>query len=903
MSTPASSHVPETLFTQDVELLTSMLYDSVSVREGEAFTTRLQELRNAARSLRDGNMPGGRDGFGKRFHPLSLDECEALARTMTQLFHLLNAAEEQHRIRVLRKRDQEAISSEGSIVSACLELKKEGVSPDEMRTLLSRMLVMPVLTAHPTEARRSTVLDHLDTIAWLLAAHNDERAGQRERKDLRRQLEEAVLALGSTSELRFTPPTPLDEVRAGLQVFERTLIDVTPELYRLLEEGLEQAWPEETFSVGSYLRWGTWIGGDRDGNPYVTSEVTRSALERQRTVTLRAAMKDAGSLGRELSVNGHIVEPTKALLESLEADQKRLPEIAARARRAHDHEPWREKLWFMQARLDGALRREEGGYATSDDYLQDLSLLSSALKERGLSRLANGRLKDAQRRAEVFGFHTASMDLRQHSRVHETAVAELLEKGGVSGYAKMSEPERQKLLTGLIERTDFPMPDRKSLSPVAAETLETLSVVGRAKRDMGAAACERYVVSFTRTVSDLLEVSFLARSAGLGITELRPVPLLEQLEDLERAEETAKGLLEVKALKGALGGELEVMVGYSDSGKQVGYVPSSVALHRAQRQLAKLADESKMVLTIFHGRGGAVGRGGGPASRAIRAQPSIALRGRLRTTEQGETIAARYGRRDIARRDLEQMVSAVLLGSIGDQSRPKQPRDAQLERVGHGAKAALSAYKKLTENGDRLAAYVVQATPIREISEMRIGSRPAARSASPALEELRAIPWVFCWNQSRHGVPGWYGLGTALDALIEKEGIDAVRTLRQNWPFFRALLDNAQLALARADIDVAAQYAALAEPGVRELFDLIRDEHTRTVTRVLEAVEHDALLAEWPTLMQTVRRRNSDVDILSHLQIELLRRLKGASPESAPQLHRAIAATIHGIAAGLQTAG
>jgi phosphoenolpyruvate carboxylase len=411
-------------------------------------------------------------------------------------------------------------------------------------------------------------------------------------------------------------------------------------------------------------------------------------------------------------------------------------------------------------------------------------------------------------------------------------------------------------------------------------------------------------VSFTRSASDLLEVLFLARSAGLAPGELRPVPLLEQLEDLEQAAPLAQAALAVEPFRVAMRGELEVMVGYSDSGKQVGYVSSSVALHRAQRALVKVAADHGAMLTIFHGRGGAVGRGGGPANRAILAQPRDALGGRFRVTEQGETIAARFGRREIATRELEQMIGAVLVAS-GPRSAalPPERRDAFEAAFSSADAAARAGYERLVGDRARLARYVSAATPIEHIGEMRIASRPARRGGGVRFEDLRAIPWVFAWTQSRHGVPGWFGVGAALETLLREQGPERAREMYRTWPFFRALVDNARLALVRADISVAAEYARLAEEDVGSVFAEIRDEHARTL-RLVEAVTGEGLVDPWPTLLRSLRRRDPYTDVLSHAQIEILRRLR-STPEGPERdrLREALFATINGIAAGLMSAG
>ena len=891
----------------DLQLLDELLAETVRARSGDAALELVEGIEEDAIRLRAGDLEGGRDRFAGRVAELDLDSLELVGRAFTLLFHLFNAAEEQHRIRVLRRRDRPGAPPEGSLAAACAQLARDGVNADEVRALLDRLFVMPVLTAHPTEARRRTVIDLLGQISGALERLDDPRPGARERQRILERLREVVLALYVTEEARASRPSARDEVRAGLEVFETSLFDVTPLVYRELEEALSVSWPGETFALPPFLRWGTWIGGDRDGNPHVTSDVTRGALERQRQLVLARHLADVEALGRELAVSMGRAGPMPELERSLAEDRSRMPDLTARARPRAAGELVGQKLWFVLARLQDTRVRGEGSYAAPTDYLADLDLIDASLRRARLGGLADGRLRDVRRRAQVFGFHLATMDIRQHSAEHERAVAELLRAGGGSeAYSSLAEEGRIALLARLLDRAELGAPrDRSALSPETRELLATLDVVGRARRDQGPEACERYVISFTSSPSDVLEVLFLVRAARLAPDEIRPVPLFEQLADLERAEATMRQLLELRPVTSALRGELEAMIGYSDSAKQLGYVASQVALRRAQERLAAVADDHGLMLTVFHGRGGAVGRGGGPASRAIRAQPHQALRGRLRVTEQGETIAARYGRREIARRDLEQMVGAVLLGSPPERLAARDAggrhadREAMLDRA---ARVSHEAYGLLLEDPLRLARYALAATPLREVAEIPIASRPAGRRGGLSFEELRAIPWVFSWNQSRHGLPGWFGLGAGLDALVREHGLDRVRALYAGWPVFSALIDNAQIALVRSDIDVAGQYARLADDDARELYDVIRREHQRTVARVLETTGRAALLEAWPTVFRTVERRNPYVDVLSHVQIELLRRLM-AEPAEAERIRAALFVTINGIAAGLQTAG
>ncbi len=889
-----------------IRLLGQILGETVAELHGPGALDLVEGTRRAAVALRQGSLPGGREAFAATVASRSLEELELLASAFTDFFLLINSAEEQHRIRVLRDRDRPDAPPDGSIAAAAREMRADGATAAEVQALLDRLLVMPVLTAHPTEARRRTVIDHAADASVALDRLDDPRTGARERARVLEGLREAVAALACTRKSRTSRPSPLDEVRAGLQVFERTLLDVVPEVYRELEDALAAAWPGADFRVGPFLRFGTWIGGDRDGNPFVTAEVTRAALDRQRALAIRRLAADAAALWRGLSasIEGAPEQAVAELTASIEADRARMDGGSAPLRTLHAAELWREKLAFVAARLEAARLRSEGAYPDARAYLADLRLLDRTLRATGLARLAGGRLRDARRRAEVFGFHLATLDLRQHSEVHERAVAEILGQGGTDGYLALPDERRVSLLGELLSRAALPAVDRTRLSPEAREAVEALEVVGRARRDSGPEACERYVVSFTHSPSDLLEVLLLARAARLAPDELRPVPLLEQLADLEAAGAIARRTLGIGPLRAALGNELEVMIGYSDSGKEVGYVASHAALHRAQLALAQAAEEEGVVLTVFHGRGGAVGRGGGPANRAIRSQPRAALRGRFRLTEQGETVAARYGRAEIARRDLEQMVNAVLVASVGPPGSAADDASLERERVlEEGAAAARAAYRRLVDDPDRLTRYALAATPMEEVPELRFASRPASRGGKPGLEALRAIPWVFSWNQSRHGIPGWFGIGSALEAIVAAHGLEQARALYRDWPFLRGIVDNARLALTQADMDVASHYARLASPGDRAVFDVIREEHGRTVRAILEVTGDPSLLSPWPPIGQAAARRNPYVDVLSHVQIELLGRLRRAEGPERERVEEALRFTVNGIAAGLQTLG
>jgi phosphoenolpyruvate carboxylase len=882
---------------RDLERLSHALWSAVSTLGGGAALELSRRLRHEAGELRTGDFPGGRRAFAEQISHLTDDELEEVARAYALWCHLMNIAEERQRLRTLRTRGE----APDGLAASIDQVIDAGCGGEHLRSLFDRALVMPVITAHPTEARRRSSLDHLTRIKAILDQHE---VGARARTDA--MLAAEVLAFHATEDSRARRPTPLDEVENSLDVFRRSLLDVTTRIYRTTEDRLT-ARLGGTWQLPTFFRWGTWVGGDRDGNPNVTAAVTRGAFARQRTTILTRYLEDVMQLGRSLSISSLRAKGSLAELEaSLEIDRERLPEVAARARPRTIHEPWREKLWYVQARLRGTLEHRDEGYVDAEAYHDELEILDRSLRGAGFALIADQELRDALRRADVFGFHLASLDVRQHSNVHDRVVAELLARGGRTGYLERDEAGRRTLLGEVLARPITPERDWDGVSPDGQELLETLEVIGRARRELGPRACERYVVSFTREVSDLLEVVFLARAAGLAPGELRPVPLLEQLEDLQRAGQIATDILAQDTLRRELGhsargeAELEVMLGYSDSGKQVGYVAAAVALRDAQLELAEVADRASVILTVFHGRGGALGRGGGPESDAIRAQPAVALRGRLRVTEQGETVTARYAQPEIAERDLELTLAAVLGASCEMRSIEDETADEPVLHL--AADAAREAYLQLTADEDRLARYTIAATPIEDVAHLPLGSRPASRKGGLKLDSLRAIPWVFSWTQSRHGIPGWFGVGTAVDTLAKKLGVDGVREIAGRSRFFRALIRNCELSLVRSDIDVAREYARLADPDAQQIFTLIEAEHARTVAALRDVIGITSPLASRPYLAASVARRNPALDVLNGVQVEALRRRR-AGQGDPERLSRIIFTTIGGIAAGLQTAG
>ena len=866
----ARQEMPEAL-RKEVRLLGDLLGQVLSEEGGVELLEDVEKLRRTVIAARV------RDEEERAAEELvtgwSLDQAERVARAFTCYFHLANLAEERHRARALRERDRTGAELAESLASAVAEIR-DSLGEERLGRLLSELRVHPVLTAHPTEARRRAVVAAITRVGVQLDRLDDPRASGREQRDARRRLLEEIDTLWRTAQLRSTQVQALDEVRTIMAVFDDTLFRIVPELYRELDAALGAGDPGRRPPLApAYLRFGSWVGGDRDGNPAVTAEVTAETMRIQAQHVLLGLEAATTRIGRALTADAVTTAASEDLRARLaaarKADPERLAEIEARA----PQEQHREYLLHVADRIRST-RGEQRllAYHSPVELLDDLLAVQRSLVEAGALRLAYGELQHLVWQVETFGFHLAELEIRQHSKVHQEALAEL-EGGGPR-------------------------------SAATEEVLATLQVMGRIQARYGVQACRRYVVSFTRHAGDIADVYTLAAegSRGAAPAVLDVIPLFETAEDLARAPAVLDAMLELEPVRRRLeasGRELEVMLGYSDSTKEVGPVSATFALYQAQETLARWARERDVRLTLFHGRGGALGRGGGPANRAVRAQAPGSVAGRFKLTEQGEVIFARYSNPAIARRHLEQVSSAVLLSStprVEEIAERAAERFRQLGDTVDGA--AREAYLALLE-ADGFEDWFARISPVEELSRLRIGSRPARRDAGRRLQDLRAIPWVFAWSQMRLNLPGWYGLGSGLAAAR----LERLQEAYREWPLFNVMLDNAEMSLAKTDRRIAARYLALGDRD--DLGARLLKEYDLTVERVLAVTGHARLLADRRVLSWAVELRNPYVDALSHLQLRALRSLRGqpVRPPEREALERLLLLTVNGVAAGLQNTG
>lgn len=884
--------------TRDVVLLGQALARVIEESGGPGLVADVDLLRDATTALRTDPTDDNRRAVVGIASALDADRAEEVARAFTLHFQLINIAEERSRVRYLADESRRNWPVPDSLAAAVADVRgRDG--DDALARVLDALEVTPVLTAHPTEARRRAVVETLKMIAEELAVLDDPRISRSQETEAERRLLEQVAVLWSTDQLRIQRPTPLDEVRATLALFDETIFWTAPSVYRELDHALWANSGSRPPVSGSFLRWGSWIGGDRDGNPSVTADTTLQAAVIQSEHALRALETSTRWLGSALSASADEVPAGPELMAALDEDEHVFPEEAATLRRWMPDTPHRRLLLLMAERLVATRQRGLGAYGSPDAFLDDLRLVQNSFAAAGATRLAYGELQHLIWQAETFGFHLASLEVRQHSSVHSRVLEELA-PDAVGNAAALHALAMDDWGASVAEP-----------SAEALEVLETLRAMGEIQRRFGVNACRRYVVSFTSSAADVVGVRALARLAVPdGSLRIDVVPLFESRTDLEAAPRILNELLSLPGADRWLGGRgrrLEVMLGYSDSAKDVGMLAANLALYRAQEEMAAWAKEHEVTLIMFHGRGGALGRGGGPTNRAIAGQAPGSVSGRFKVTEQGEVVFARYANPAVAQRHLEQVTNAVILASSTSAERTNAVAERFRDSAAAMAEASERAYKGLV-NREGFVEFFMRATPLGEIEALHIGSRPARRSEKRDIASLRAIPWVFAWTQSRCNFPGWYGLGSGLAVIAGDEGgggagPERLRKMYREWPFFTSLIDNAELSLVKADLGIADLYFDIGDRP--DIASAIKDEFRLSEQMVLLATGHGHLLEKEPLVRRDIELRNPYVDALSFLQVRFLAEIRAGITDErhAARVGRLVHLTVNGVAAGLQNTG
>jgi len=898
----------------DIRFLGSLLGQTLVRQHGQDLLDLVEEVRTLTKTARDTAHEDASDtaveDLTTLLDSLDLDLAIQLVRAFSTYFALANVAEQEHRY-------------DGPDSAADLErtvdlILEEGIDTETAQSIVDRLEVRPVFTAHPTEAVRRSLQSKTVEIASLLGHRNARSVSNADRDRTDRRIGELIDAMWQTDELRAERPTPTDEARSAIHFLDALFATAVPAVYNELEHQLARLDISIT-ATSRPLHFGTWVGGDRDGNPNVTPELTLEILQTQHVHGVRNLIGKVEDLAAELSPSSRIVAISEDLAASLEADARAFPDVDARLTTLSAGEPYRQKLAFIRQRLLETLANVESGvglgggdgYSSEIELIKELELMRDSLNANHGELLADGSIAGLIHVASAFGFRLAVMDVREHASKHHATVGELYAMTGTP-YKTLDHADRLALLVAELEGHRPIATTATALSGEPARTLETMRTIRIAKELYGEGVIESYIVSETRGSSDMLAAMVVAREAGLidthaGVARVGFVPLFETIHEIRRAGELLDELLSFDSYRRhvTLRDDLqEVMLGYSDSNKDSGIATSQWELYRASRDLRDVAKRHGVALRLFHGRGGTVGRGGGPTEAAILAQPWGTVDGRIKITEQGEVISDKYSLPSVARRNLELTVAATLQASLLRRTarRPSDVLDRWDTAMTTVSDEAFAAYRSLIDSDD-LIPYFTATTPVDELGQMNIGSRPARRPGSGKLsiKGLRAIPWVFGWTQSRQIVPGWFGVGTGLEAARSAYGDEALAEMYEQWPFFRTFLSNVEMTLAKTDLTIAARYAALAHPDHAAVFEIITAEHDRTVATVT-SITASGLVDRDPLLKRTLDVRDRYLDPISYLQISLLRRSRETDTPD-PSLQRALLLTMNGLASGLRNTG
>lgn len=923
-----------------VRLYGGLLGQVVREVAGETVYEAVETLRRGHIALRKRDVPGKRERLRRFIAGLDADTLEQCIRAFSLYFSLVNIAEEawQHRER-RRRAGSGAPLWPGSFDICIRELAERGLDAAEVTRLLSRLSYLPVFTAHPTEARRRTITEALRRIFIDGDRLHRQRLGAEEHDELVAELKAHIHVLWRTDEVRPRKPKVGDEIRNGLWYFRESLFAAVPQTYRNLDKAMKRVFGAAPDVTSCFLRFGSWIGGDRDGNPMVTRDTTLLAGRLQHREVLLEYRKRVHRLRYQLTHSAGLCRPTAVFDERLARDEADFAPLPDHESRLYVEEPYRRKLFFIEQRLEAALSRarrlvdESAGVSRpaqaferlalrdSRELLCDLCSIDDSLRAHGDALVADGELTDLVRLVRTFGLHLMALDIRQEASVHRFALAEILGQFSYGAglepndYTALGEDERLALLQRLLAAPSLPIPDRSEVDVATRETLEVFDAVAQLRTEISPEAIGQYVISMAHSASDVLEVLLLARLAGhnpaLPENALSVSPLFETVADLHHLEPVMNRLLDIdvyRALLTTAGGLQEVMLGYSDSCKDGGILASGGALFEAQRKAIAVADRHGVDCRLFHGRGGTMGRGGGPTHEAILAQPPGSVRGRIRFTEQGEMLTYRYSNPETAVYELTVGVTGLIEASV-DLVRPLAPAPAEHQALlGELADAGQRVYRKLTRETEGFLDYFYAATPVAEIGFLNIGSRPSHRKHGVrSLESIRAIPWVFGWAQSRVTLPAWYGIGSALAHVRESspDGAERLRTAYRDWPWLRALIDNVQMTMFKCDMRIAADYAALAmhESDAEGIYVVIRNEYERTVRELLAVTGDNALLDGNPALRLSLSRRNPYLDPLNEIQVNLLTRCRAQEDDDPGPWLRPLLRSINAIAAGMRNTG
>jgi phosphoenolpyruvate carboxylase len=905
----------------DIRLLGRIFGDTLREQQGVETFNLIEEVRQTALRFRRERDTRAREELETRLNKLSDVGVLSVVRAFSYFSQIINIADDLHQNRIRRlQQSHGARPREGSIALALERARQAGFAPHQIAEALNRTLVSPVLTAHPTEVQRKSILDCQREINRLLAERDRRQLVAQEAAENERALYRVMLTLWQTRILRDVRLSVSDEIENGLAYYRYTFLHEVPHLYAEVEDLLHAQDNEAPPPVGPFLRMGHWIGGDRDGNPFVTREVTLHAVQKQSAMALDYYLNEVHHLGSELSLSSRLVD--------ISPEMDKLAESSGDVSEHRLDEPYRRAMIAIYNRLAATAERlghkvierrpvaAGEPFRDADELLHELDIISESLISHGSERIAKGRLRHLRRAVNVFGFNLAPLDMRQHSSVHEEVVAELFERGaGKPGYRKLSEEERVRWL---LDELSIPRLLRSPYLEYSATTREELGIIDAAyeiHRRFGQGALPNYIVSKTDGVSDLLELALLFKEAGLLVPGAPPylninvIPLFETIPDLRGCGAIMDRLFSLplyRALLERRGMTQEVMLGYSDSNKDGGYLTANWELYKAEVELVKVFARHGVGLRLFHGRGGTVGRGGGPSYQAILAQPPGSVAGQIRITEQGEVIASKYSDPEIGRYNLETLVAATLEATLHNHDPLGGKAATYHEVMERLSQSAYQAYRDLVYETPGFVQFFRQATPISEIAELHIGSRPAARKKSDRIEDLRAIPWVFSWSQSRMILPGWYGFGCAVEEFVSEEGSRGLALLQamfRDWPFLQALLSNMDMVLAKSDLSIGTSYANLVvdEELRYRIFIRITREWERTVKYLREITGWKEFLETNPALARNFRYRVPYIDPLNHLQVELLRRHRAGDTDI--KLKRAMLLSINGIAAWLRNSG